>query len=197
MRTPVIILNLTPEPAIDYAAFNAMGDRTRMTGEWLAHCSACPVPEIANVFHARRGSPSSRSPAMLHNDPECWNEVDAYIDAARVADIMFHNRLGLMGHYYNGMLDIASDTTLQCATFGGHIEIIEVEQLAALRRDVAEAEIADRVHHFHDQFDVQLDCPLDELQRSARTSVALDRLVEVHRSGIHGVLPHGHRQRGE
>src|ERR1700710_345131 len=30
---PVIVLNLTPEAAIDYAAFNAMTDRTKMTGE--------------------------------------------------------------------------------------------------------------------------------------------------------------------
>lgn len=49
-RVPVIIRNLQPTPAIDYAAFNAMGDRVRMIGDWLAHCSACPVPEIANVF---------------------------------------------------------------------------------------------------------------------------------------------------
>ena len=38
-RVPVIVLNLQPAAAIDYAAFNAMGDRTAMTGEWLAHCS--------------------------------------------------------------------------------------------------------------------------------------------------------------
>ena len=49
-KVPVIVLNLMPEAAIDYARFNALGDRTKMTGEWLAHCSACPVPEIANVF---------------------------------------------------------------------------------------------------------------------------------------------------
>ena len=60
---------------------------------------------------------------MLDNDPVCWNEVDAWIDAARVADVMFHNRLGLMGHYYGGMLDIYSDLTQHCATFGGHLEI--------------------------------------------------------------------------
>ena len=35
-RVPVIVLNLAPAPAIDYAAFNALGDRTRMTGDWLA-----------------------------------------------------------------------------------------------------------------------------------------------------------------
>ena len=49
---------------------------------------------------------------------------------------MLHNRLGLMGHYYGGMLDIYSDLTQHCATFGGHIEILEVDELAALGREV-------------------------------------------------------------
>ena len=31
-KVPVIILNLQPTAAIDYAAFNRMGDRTKMTG---------------------------------------------------------------------------------------------------------------------------------------------------------------------
>src|SRR6185312_16630375 len=49
-KVPVIILNLSPEASINYEQFNKMNDRTQMTGEWLAYCSACPVPEIANVF---------------------------------------------------------------------------------------------------------------------------------------------------
>src|SRR5437016_11580519 len=53
-KVPVIILNLSPTAAIDYKSFNRMGDRTRMTGEWLAYCQACPVPEIANVFRRCR-----------------------------------------------------------------------------------------------------------------------------------------------
>ena len=40
---PVVVLNLQPEAAIDYKAFNKLTDRTAMTGEWLAFCSACPV----------------------------------------------------------------------------------------------------------------------------------------------------------
>ena len=48
-RVPVIVLNLQPAPAIDYTAFNKMTDRTAMTGEWLAHCGACPMPEIAGA----------------------------------------------------------------------------------------------------------------------------------------------------
>jgi L-arabinose isomerase len=181
-KVPVIILNLAPEAAIDYAKFNKMGDRTAMTGEWLAHCSACPVPEIANVFKRAR-IPFEQITGMLHDDPECWDEVDAWIDAARVAHVMSHNRLGLMGHYYNGMLDIYSDTTLQCATFGGHLEIVEVDELAAMRRDVSDEDIAARVALFRDQFDVQADCSQEELERAARTSVALDRLVAEHDLG--------------
>ncbi len=181
-KVPVIILNLAPTAAIDYAKFNALGDRTAMTGEWLAHCAACPVPEIANVF-CRAGIDFHQVTGMLHDDPVCWNEVDAWIEAARVAHTMFHNRLGLMGHYYGGMLDIASDTTLQCATFGGHMEIVEVDELAALRRDVSAKQIKHRVAQFKRVFAVQPDCSELELERAAKTSVALDRLVKEHELG--------------
>ena len=181
-KVPVIILNLAPAAAIDYAALNRMGDRTAMTGEWLAFCAACPVPEIANVFN-RAAIDFHQVTGMLHDDPVCWNEVDAWIEAVRVAHAMFHNRLGLMGHYYGGMLDIYSDTTLQCATFGGHLEILEVDELAALRRDVSAKQIKDRVAHFQKVFDVQSDCAQAELERAAKTSVALDRLVKEHDLG--------------
>ena len=96
---------------------------------------------------------------------------------------MEHNRLGVMGHYYGGMLDIYSDLTQQCAYFGGHIEIVEVDELAALRRKVSDTEIQKRVAEFRETFDVQPDCPQEELDRAARTSVALDRLVEIHKLG--------------
>ena len=181
-KVPVVILNLTPSPAIDYGTFNRLGDLTRMTGEWLTYCQACPVPEIANVFNRCR-IPFFQITGMLENDPVAWGEVNDWIDAARVAHVMEHNRLGLMGHYYGGMLDIYSDLTQHCAYFGGHIEIIEVEELAALRREVNAAEASRRVEEFKTSFDVHEDCPMDELLRAARTSVALDRMVERHRLG--------------
>ncbi len=181
-KVPVIILNLQPEAAINYQSFNSMGDRTAMTGEWLAYCAACPMPEIANVFN-RCGIAFHQITGLLGDDPECWREVDEWIESARVASVMEHNRLGVMGHYYNGMLDIYSDLTMHCATFGGHIEIFEVDELAALRRDVTADQIPARVAQFRETFDVQADCSQAELERAARTSVALDLLVEKHQLG--------------
>lgn len=181
-KTPVIILNLSPGAAIDYESFNRLADRTRMTGEWLAWCQSCSVPEIANVLN-RCGIPFHQVSGMLEDDPVAWNEIRGWIDAARVVHVMEHNRLGVMGHYYGGMLDIYSDFTQQCAYFGGHVEIIEVEELAALRREVSQIEAHARVRDISQIMDVQSDCAAEELLRAARTSVALDRLVERHRLG--------------
>lgn len=181
-KSPVIVLNLSPGPAIDYGSFNKLRDRAKMTEEWLAYCQACPVPEIANVFNRCR-IPFFQITGMLKNDPLAWSEVDEWIEAARVAHIMEHNRLGVMGNYYGGMLDIYSDLTQQCAYFGGHVEILEVDELAALRRAVTKVEVENRVAEIRVAMNVQPDCAVEELQRAARTSVALDRLVEIHKLG--------------
>jgi L-arabinose isomerase len=181
-KVPVIVLNLSPEAAIDYTTFNQLNNRTKMTGEWLASCSACSVPEIANVFK-RSNIPFHQITGMLHNDPHVWREVEEWIAAAKVAHTMYNNTLGVMGNYYGGMLDIYSNLTLQCATFGGHIEIIEVDELSALRDDVSAAEVDEKLTVFNTWFEVQPDCPVDELKRAAVTAIALDKLVAKYNLG--------------
>ena len=176
-KVPVIILNLAPEAAIDYATFNALENRTQMTGEWLSWCSACPVPEIANVFK-RAGITFHEITGMLHNDPESQQETREWVEAAKVAKIMSHNRLGAMGNYYSGMLDIYTDLTLQLSTFGGHIEMIEVDELSVFRKGITDKEINERCNYMKEVFDVQPDCDVTELEKAARTSVALDQLIE-------------------
>ena len=178
-RVPVILLNLAPAPAIDYASFNRLMDRTAMTGEWLAFCSACPVSEIANVFK-RAGINFHQVTGFVGDDSECWNEIDAWIDVARVAATLSHNRLGLMGHYYGGMLDIYTDVAQLCVAFGGHAEIIEVDELAWLRGEVKGPQIQKRLAEFREIFEIHPDCDPAELERAAKTSLALDRLVEEH-----------------
>ncbi len=107
-RVPIVLLNLQPAAAIDYNTFNRMGNRTDMTGEWLAYCSSCPVPEIANVL-TRLSVPFHQVTGMLYDDPVCWNEIDEWLCGAEVVHALSHSRLGLMGHSYSGMLDISTD----------------------------------------------------------------------------------------
>lgn len=185
-KVPVLVLNLQPTAALDYAAFNALPNRTAMTGDWLAYCSACPMPELANVFQ-RSGIPFHQVNGILgdsrDDDPICWQEIDAWIAAAHVAHTLSHTRLGLMGHYYSGMLDIATDLTTVASVFGTHIEALEVDELTALRLAVPDTAVPATLEAFAQAFDIQPDCPAPELDIAARTSIALDQFVEKNQLG--------------
>ncbi len=175
-KVPVVLLNLQPDAAIDYGNFNSMTSRTAMTGEWLAYCSSCPVPEIANVLR-RLDITFHQVTGMLHDGPACWKDLESWLKAAEVTKTLSHSRLGLMGHYYSGMLDIATDLAQVTGRFGTHIEIVEVDQLSGLRREVTDQQTAAKVEEFRSFFTIDEECSAEEVDRAATTAVALDKMV--------------------
>ena len=183
---PVVLLNLQPAPAIDYARLNGMSDRGEMTGEWLANCQACSLPEFCSVFN-RAGTKYDVVTGYL-DDAQAWAEIYGWIDAAKVACGMRRNRMGLLGNYYGGMVDVYSDLRLQSTVFGTHAEILEMCELHELRRSVTQREADARVAAFGEAFVIDEGCTREELERAARTSVALDKLAEAHRLGMKVLL---------
>ena len=63
---PVVILNLQPTRTLDYEAMT--------TGEWLANCSACCVPEIAGAFTRARIPYRTVTGTLLDGDP-AWETL--------------------------------------------------------------------------------------------------------------------------
>jgi len=190
LRVPVVILNVSPVAAIDYAALNALGDRGKMTGEWLAYCQACSVPEFASVFN-RAGIRYEIVSGYLQED-YVWQEVQQWIDAARVKSGMNNNRMGILGHYYCGMLDVYTDTALQSVVFGTQINLLEMCELKVLRDDVTENEITEKLEEFGKRFDISPQCEPAELERAAQTAVALDKLIDTHQLGSMAYYYEGH-----
>lgn len=176
LKVPVVILNLQPVATLDYQAFNQLGDRGKMTGVWLEHCQACSVPEIASVFN-RSGIQYDFVTGYLQ-DEEAWKEIEAWTEAARVAAAMRNNRLGILGHYYGGMLDVYTDLTKQSAVFGTHIEMLEMCELKKYRDEATDSEVNAKILEFETAFEVAPECEPVEIERAARTSVALDQLVK-------------------
>ena len=181
VKCPIVILNIQPVAAIDYESFNALGDRGKMTGEWLAHCQACSVPEFANVFN-RAGIKYEFVTGYL-GEQVVWDDIQDWIDATKVASIMQNNRLGVLGHYYDGMLDVYSDLTKQAVAFGTHIEIVEMCELKKYRDAVTTPEVEEKILEFKNVFEVVDTCEEDEIIRAAKTSIALDKLVANHDLG--------------
>lgn len=181
LKVPVLLLNIQPTPCIDYAYLNGLGDRGLMTGEWLANCQACSVPEFSNVFN-RSGIRYEIITGYL-DEAYVWTELKEWLEAAVAKKGMQNNRMGVLGHYYGGMLDVYSDLTLQSSTFGTHVELLEMCELKAYRDAASSDEIEQKLAEFRERFEVVNECEESELLRAARTSVALDKLIEAHHLG--------------
>ncbi len=182
VNVPVVVLNLQPEARIDYAAFNNLPSREAMTGEWLAHCQACSTPEIASVF--KRAGIDYHLVTGVLDDEESWSEMRDWVEAARVKAVVRESTIGLLGHYYGGMLDVYSDYTQLAGVFGTRFAITEMDELAALRKAVGKDDVRAMLSRFEQAFEISPECSPAELQRAALTSCALHQLVDKHGLGF-------------
>ena len=165
---PVLLINLQPTEAMDHATFD--------TGQWLAYCGACPLPEMANAF--RRCGVPFRSVSGYLSDERAWTTIARWIKAAGVRGALRHGRHGLMGHLYPGMLDVSTDLTLVSANLGGHVEVLEVDDLRVRVNAVTAAQEDERVALARDVFQVDETVAEEDFRWAARVSAGLDRLAE-------------------
>jgi L-arabinose isomerase len=165
---PVLLINLQPTEAMDHARFD--------TGQWLAYCGACPLPEMANAF-LRCGIPF-RSVSGYVEDERAWVKIARWIKAAGVRGALRHGRHGLMGHLYPGMLDVSTDLTLVPANFGGHVEVLELDDLRVRVSGVTDAQVAERVALTREMFEIDPSVPDEDFAWAAKVSVGLDRLAD-------------------
>jgi len=192
---PVVFLNLQPTDRINY-------DLTT-TGEWLAHCGACPVPEFANAFN-RAGitfrvvngllgldytpeiSLTNENTAQKPEAIRAWREIEEWVRAASVPRTLKHSRFGFLGNTYSGMLDMYSDFTMIQAQTGLHVEVLEMCDLDRMLKSVTESEAKEKLEAVHEMFRVSGDSPSDPIARkpseeqldwSCRVAAAQEKLV--------------------
>jgi L-arabinose isomerase len=164
---PVLVLNLQPTERMDHATFD--------TGQWLAYCGACPLPEIANLFE--RLGVAYRSVSGHLEEERAWAKIARWVTAAGLSAALTTTRHGLMGHLYPGMLDVSTDLTMVTSQFGGHVEVLEVDDLRVRVAQVGDDEAAARAALARDVFDLDATVEPDDLAWAAKVSVGLDRLV--------------------
>lgn len=167
-NTPVLVIDLQPTEKMDHATFG--------TGEWLAYCGQCPVPEVGNVF--RRAGIPFRSVSGWLRQESAWARIEQWIHAAHIRAALRHARHGLMGHVYPGMLDVSTDLTLLPTTFGSHVEVLEFDDLRVRIDDVTDREATQRMDVAREIFRVDDSVADDDFAWGARVSVALDRLID-------------------
>jgi L-arabinose isomerase len=174
---PVLVLNLQPTRTLDYEGMT--------TGEWLANCSACCVPELAGAFTRARIPYRTVTGTLVDGDP-AWGVLREWLDAAAAVHSLRNARIGFLGHTYPGMLDLYSDFTQVHAQTGAHVEVLEIDDLVE-RVESADAEaVARKGDAIRQTFDlaeggvdpIAVEITPEVFEWSARVAVGLDRLVE-------------------
>ncbi len=174
---PVLVLNLQPAPQLDYENTD--------TGEWLANCCACCVPEISNAF-ARSRIKFNVVSGQLKEDARAWGIIQEWIQAASVLRQLNRSRIGFLGHTYPGMLDMYSDFTMIHGQTGAHVEVLEMDDLEKRVNAVTEAQVRVKIDEIKDTFELaqqgrdKISQPVlpDALAWSAKVACGLDALVK-------------------
>ena len=175
-RVPVLVLNLQPTAALDYENTD--------TGEWLANCCACCVPELSNAF-ARSQIQFNVVSGMLFNDTRAWGQIRDWVQAASVKRTLERSRIGFLGHTYPGMLDMYSDFTMVHAQTGAHVEVLEMDDLEMRVNAVTSTELEAKKQEIKSVFDIaipgrdKISQPVtdESFDWSARVACGLDQLV--------------------
>jgi L-arabinose isomerase len=173
---PVVLLGLQPAPTLDYEHTD--------TGEWLANCAACCVPEIAGAC-TRAGIPYDTVAGTIDGDERAWAKIAAWVRAAGAARGLRRARIGFLGHTYPGMLDMYTDFTAVHAQVGAHVEVLEIDDLGARVAAAGDEEVAAKQAEIREMFtfaDPSSDpiagpIEAEQLDWAARVAVGLDRLV--------------------
>ena len=174
---PVVVLNLQPTRTLDYEAMT--------TGEWLANCSACCVPEIAGAL-TRAGIPYRTVTGTLLEGDRAWAVLGEWLDATRAVHDLRTARIGFLGHTYPGMLDMYSDFTQVHTQTGAHVEVLEIDDLVTRVESAETAAVEQKQEEIRQVFDladagsdpIAAEITPETFDWSARVAVGLDRLVE-------------------
>ena len=172
----MVLVGLQPTPAMNPA--------TATTEEQLAHDNATSLPEIAYALKRAR-LPVDIVFGMLHDDARAWGALREWVNAAQAAHALRNARIGLLGHPFEGMLDMNADPTSFDATFGMHVDMIEMCDFAQRVRAVTLDEVSLMRQRIDDFFwfpepgadAVAGPVTAESLEWSARVAVGLEKLA--------------------
>jgi len=139
---PYLTLALQMVPTVPY-------DRIG-TDEMTLIGAAMTAPEVSCAFQ-RCGLPFH---CVVGGDfqEKVWVQLREWIEAAATKRALRDSRLGYLGHYYPGMLDMYTDFTMHQGQLGAHVEILEMCDLADRVTKVTEAEIDAKVEQAREMF---------------------------------------------
>lgn len=177
LSVPTVLVALQPRKRLDY--------RNTTTYMQLANDNICSLPEIGGVL-VRAGRPAAGMiVGTLYDDDRAMKELQGWCQVANARRAFKYAKIGYMGHTYEGMYDMNSDPTAFTASFGSHVQMLEMCDLAKLVNGVTAKETAAKLDEIKSVFKISdpfidpITRPIkqEDLEWSAKVAVGLDKLI--------------------
>lgn len=175
---PMIIVSLQPSKAMDY--------KNGTTFMQLEHDNQTSLSEVCCALRRANIEVPGMVVGTLYDDERSWNRIFDWCKVARAYAAVRNARIGVMGHVYEGMLDMNSDPTMFDAHFGMHCEHLELDDLQACVEEVTEEEVERKLEEIYVLFDfpepgadpIAGPAQPEDVQWAAKVACGLDRFVE-------------------
>ncbi|MBR2488866.1 MAG: L-fucose/L-arabinose isomerase family protein [Clostridia bacterium] len=178
LKIPQILVGLQPLSKLDF----------NKTTTYIQLCNddICSMPEFTGVYE-RLGAPP---PFLIVDAAQNTERIKcrvAELERAITALAAFkYSKFGYLGHTYDGMYDMNTDPTAFSKTFGAHVKMLEMCELAEYVQSATDTEVKQKADEIKSVFDIRepSNDPLTDFVEesdilwSARTAVGLDKLVE-------------------
>jgi L-arabinose isomerase len=172
---PVVFISLQPTASMDYARGT--------TAMQLEYDNQTSLPEVCCALQ-RAGIDVPGMVVGVLDDECAWQRIAEWCKVARAYAAVRDARIGVLGHVYEGMLDMNSDPTMFDGWFGLHCEHLEMDDLQACVDEVSDAEVARKRQEIAGMFDfpapgadpIAGPAKPEDLAWSARVACGLERL---------------------
>ena len=122
----------------------------------------------------------------LRDDERAWGIIREWVQAAKAAHALRNARIGLLGHPFEGMLDMNADPTAFDSFFGMHIDMIEMCDLKKRVDEASQGEVEAMKANIREFFcfpepgadRIAGPVTAEALEWSARVAVGLERLAD-------------------
>ncbi|MDD4772890.1 MAG: L-fucose/L-arabinose isomerase family protein [Eubacteriales bacterium] len=175
---PQVLVGIQPLSHLDY--------NNTTTYMQLCNDDICAMPEAAGVYERLGKSIPPCFVTSADKEEEINRELAAWVSAASAKTAFKYATIGYLGHTYEGMYDMHTDPTAFTGTFGSHVKMLEMCELAeyvsAVGPDETQAKI-DLIENTFEICDPSCDPLTDYVKRadlewSAKIACALDKLIE-------------------
>lgn len=178
LNIPIVLVCLQMDRVFDY--------KNGTTFLQLCNDDICAVPEFCNVAIRMNKPCPSIIIGYLEGDQNAQNEIEMYCRIAHTIHDLRYAKIGTLGRVLETMYDMYVDPALITRSFGCHVVPLEAEEIYSAFRSADKSDISkmkSRILSFFNTPEPGADTIAEkirdeDLEFSARTSVALEKMIE-------------------